>query len=163
MVSHTVRISNCPAFYGNRLSVMRKILTYGELNFVTGDYLAEVTTMLLGSDRRNTPTGARRQDLPEFNLKTALKFTRDRKCIVVNTGRLNSAGLEDAVQALAELLGIGARIVRVEGDHLGQSEPEVHRDRNGARTAAKGVELVNRTRDPAQYLTTAGTRWRSAT
>ena len=43
-----VRIGNCSGFYGDRLSAMREMLTGGELDYLTGDYLAELTMLILG-------------------------------------------------------------------------------------------------------------------
>ncbi len=46
-----VLIGNCSGFYGDRLSAMREMLTGGELDYLTGDYLAELTMLILGRDR----------------------------------------------------------------------------------------------------------------
>ena len=53
--SGAVRIANCSGFYGDRLSAMREMLTGGELDYVTGDYLAELTMLILGRDRMKHP------------------------------------------------------------------------------------------------------------
>ena len=42
-----VRIANCSGFYGDRLSAMREMLTGGEVDYLTGDYLAELTMLIL--------------------------------------------------------------------------------------------------------------------
>ena len=39
-VTDLVRIGNCSGFYGDRLAAMREMLTGGDLDFLTGDYLA---------------------------------------------------------------------------------------------------------------------------
>ncbi len=39
--STTLRVGNCSGFYGDRLSAMRELLEGGDLDVVTGDYLAE--------------------------------------------------------------------------------------------------------------------------
>ena len=36
-----VRIGNCSGFYGDRLSAMHEMLSGGDLDYLTGDYLAE--------------------------------------------------------------------------------------------------------------------------
>lgn len=41
-----VRIGNCSGFYGDRMSAMREMLTGGELDYLTGDYLAELTMLI---------------------------------------------------------------------------------------------------------------------
>lgn len=50
-----VRIGNCSGFYGDRRAAMREMLTGGELDFLTGDYLAELTMLILARDRAKNP------------------------------------------------------------------------------------------------------------
>jgi len=118
MVSRAIRIGNCSGFYGDRLSAMREMLTGGELDYLTGDYLAELTMLILGRDRMKHPErGYAKTFLTQ--LEECLGEAHDRGvCIVANAGGLNPAGLAEAVRALAERLGIGARIAHVEGDDL---------------------------------------------
>jgi hypothetical protein len=113
-----VRIGNCSGFYGDRLSAMREMLTGGDLDYLTGDYLAELTMLILGRDRAKHPDrGYAKTFLTQ--LEDCLGEARDRGVrIVANAGGLNPAGLADAVRALAERLGIPARVAHVEGDDL---------------------------------------------
>ncbi|MBS4729147.1 DUF1446 domain-containing protein [Mycobacterium sp. SM1] len=113
-----VRIGNCSGFYGDRLSAMREMLTGGDLDYLTGDYLAELTMLILGRDRAKHPD---RGYVKTFlsQLEECLGLAHDRGVrIVANAGGLNPAGLADAVRALAERLGIPARVAHVEGDDL---------------------------------------------
>uniref|UniRef100_UPI003A8399A1 acyclic terpene utilization AtuA family protein n=1 Tax=Streptomyces sp. 4F14 TaxID=3394380 RepID=UPI003A8399A1 len=43
----TLRIGNASGFYGDRFDAMREMLTGGELDVLTGDYLAELTMLIL--------------------------------------------------------------------------------------------------------------------
>lgn len=116
--SGAVRIANCSGFYGDRLSAMREMLTGGDVDYLTGDYLAELTMLILGRDRMKHPErGYAKTFLTQ--LEDCLGEARDRGVrIVANAGGLNPAGLADALRALAERLGIDARIAHVEGDDL---------------------------------------------
>ncbi len=113
-----VRIANCSGFYGDRLSAMREMLTGGDVDYLTGDYLAELTMLILGRDRMKHPDrGYAKTFLTQ--LEGCLGEACDRGVrIVANAGGLNPAGLADAIRVLAERLGIGARIAHVEGDDL---------------------------------------------
>lgn len=117
-VGGAVRIGNCSGFYGDRLAAMREMLTGGDLDYLTGDYLAELTMLILGRDRMKNPDrGYAKTFLTQ--LEDCLGEARDRGVrIVANAGGLNPAGLAAAVRALAERLGIPARITHVEGDDL---------------------------------------------
>ncbi|OBK65234.1 exopolyphosphatase [Mycobacterium colombiense] len=116
--SGAVRIANCSGFYGDRLSAMREMLTGGDVDYLTGDYLAELTMLILGRDRMKHPERGYAKTFVT-QLEDCLGEACDRGVrIVANAGGLNPAGLADAIRALAERLGIDARIAHVEGDDL---------------------------------------------
>ena len=113
-----VRIGNCSGFYGDRLAAMREMLTGGDLDFLTGDYLAELTMLILARDRAKAPErGYAKTFLTQ--LEECLGIALDRGVrIVANAGGLNPAGLATAVRSLAERLGLNVRVAHVEGDDL---------------------------------------------
>jgi Acyclic terpene utilisation family protein AtuA len=121
----SVRIGNCSGFYGDRHSAMREMLVGGELDYVTGDYLAELTMLILGRDRMKHPErGYAKTFLTQ--LEECLGLAHDRGVrIVANAGGLNPAGLADAVRALAERLGVPVRVAHVDGDDLSPCAEEL--------------------------------------
>src|SRR6201999_790787 len=123
--SGVVRIANCSGFYCDRLSAMREMLTGGDLDYVTGDYLAELTMLILGRDRMKHPErGYAKTFLTQ--LEECLGLASDRGVrIVANAGGLNPAGLADAVRALAERLGVPVRVAHVDGDDLSPRAEEL--------------------------------------
>ena len=50
-----LRIGNASGFYGDRFSAFREMLEGGALDVLTGDYLAELTMLILGRDRMKDP------------------------------------------------------------------------------------------------------------
>ena len=116
--TQSVRIGNCSGFYGDRLSAMREMLTGGELDYLTGDYLAELTMLILARDRAKSPErGYAKTFLTQLEECLGLAHERGVK-IVANAGGLNPSGLADAVRALAERLGVPVTVAHVEGDDL---------------------------------------------
>ncbi|MEU1178227.1 acyclic terpene utilization AtuA family protein [Streptomyces sp. NPDC005820] len=118
-----LRIGNFSGFYGDRADALREMLTGGELDVLTGDYLAELTMLILGRDRLKDPSaGYARTFLRQ--LEECLGLARERGVrIVTNAGGLNPAGLADAVRTLADRLGVPVRVAHVEGDDLGARFP----------------------------------------
>ena len=118
LFSGPVRIGNCSGFYGDRLAAMREMLTGGDLDYLTGDYLAELTMLILARDRAKSPDrGYAKTFLTQ--LEDCLGTALDRGVrIVANAGGLNPAGLATAVRALAERLGLSVNVAHVEGDDL---------------------------------------------
>jgi Acyclic terpene utilisation family protein AtuA len=113
-----IRIGNASGFYGDRFAGMREMLEGGELDVLTGDYLAELTMLILGRDRlRDASLGYARTFLRQ--LEDCLGLALDKGVtIVANAGGLNPAGLAEAVQDLAARLGLAPRIAFVTGDDL---------------------------------------------
>src|SRR5688572_29173894 len=93
---------------------MREMLEGGPLDVLTGDYLAELTMLILGRDRMKDPqTGYAKTFLRQ--MKECLSIALAKKVrIVANAGGLNPSGLAAALRAL----GTPARIAHVEGDDL---------------------------------------------
>ncbi|ART68415.1 exopolyphosphatase [Mycobacterium dioxanotrophicus] len=113
-----VRIGNCSGFYGDRLSAMRDMLIGGELDYLTGDYLAELTMLILARDRAKNPErGYAKTFLLQLEESLGLALDNGVK-IVANAGGLNPAGLAGAVRALSERLGLDVNVAHVEGDDL---------------------------------------------
>ncbi|MFI9832666.1 acyclic terpene utilization AtuA family protein [Streptomyces sp. NPDC051913] len=119
----TLRIGNASGFYGDRFDALREMLTGGELDVLTGDYLAELTMLILGRDRLKDPgAGYARTFLRQ--LEECLGLAQERGVrIVANAGGLNPAGLATRVRELADRLGIAVRVAHVEGDDLTAAHP----------------------------------------
>ncbi|MGC5308691.1 acyclic terpene utilization AtuA family protein [Micromonospora zamorensis] len=94
------------------------MLDGGELDVLTGDYLAELTMLILARDRMRDPDlGYAKTFLRQ--LETCLGTALDRGVrIVTNAGGLNPAGLAAAIDTLATRLGLPAKVGYVEGDTI---------------------------------------------
>jgi hypothetical protein len=116
--SSPLRVGNASAFYGDRFSAVREMLEGGALDVLTGDYLAELTMLILGRDRLKDPrAGYAKTFYRQMEECLALAIAK-RVSIVVNAGGLAPAALADALRALAGRLGIAARVAHIEGDDL---------------------------------------------
>jgi hypothetical protein len=113
-----LRIANCSGFYGDRLSAAREMVTGGPIDFLTGDYLAELTMMILWKDRQKNPgRGYAVTFLRQMEDVLGEALQRGIK-IVTNAGGLNPAGLATALRELVDRLGLTAKVLHIEGDDL---------------------------------------------
>lgn len=113
-----IRIGNCSGFYGDRLGAMREMLEGGQLDVLTGDYLAELTMLILGRDRMKDPDlGYAKTFVRQVQECLGLALERNVQ-IVTNAGGLNPAGLAAKLRKVAADLGLDAKIAHVEGDDL---------------------------------------------
>ncbi|KHL10677.1 uncharacterized protein DUF1446 [Mumia flava] len=113
-----IRIGNASGFYGDRLSAVEEMLSDGELDFLTGDYLAELTMLILGRDRMKDPSlGYAKTFVKQMSANLALAQERGVR-IVANAGGLNPAGLADRLRELVGEQGLDLAVAHVEGDDL---------------------------------------------
>src|SRR3546814_290711 len=97
---------------------MREMLEGGQLDVLTGDYLAELTMLILGKDTMKDPSlGYARTFVRQVEDTLGLALERGVK-IVSNAGGLNPAGLADRLREVARGLGLDAAVAHVEGDDL---------------------------------------------
>jgi hypothetical protein len=117
-MSAPLKIANCSGFYGDRLSAAREMIRGGPIDFLTGDYLAELTMMILWKDlQKNASRGYAVTFLRQMEEVLGESLQRGIK-IVTNAGGLNPAALTKELRALCERLGLKAKILHVEGDDL---------------------------------------------
>jgi Acyclic terpene utilisation family protein AtuA len=117
-MSRPVLIGNSSGFYGDRFAAMREMVEGGPLDVVTGDYLAELTMLILWKARQKDPsTGYARTVLGQLEQVLGTCMDRGIK-IVNNAGGLNPGGLAGQIAALAERIGLHPRIAYVTGDDL---------------------------------------------
>ncbi len=145
----TLRVANCSGFYGDRHSAPRELLEGGPIDVLTGDYLAELTMLILWRSRGRDPAkGYATSFLRQMEECLGLAVERGVK-VVANAGGLNPAGLAAELRALAGRLGVPVRVAHVEGDDLLGRLPELqaagealaHLD-TGTPLAAAGVAPV---------------------
>ncbi|HEX7659063.1 MAG TPA: acyclic terpene utilization AtuA family protein [Pseudonocardiaceae bacterium] len=117
-MTRPVRIGNCSGFYGDRLAAAREMVEGGPIDVLTGDYLAELTMLILWKARQKDPAaGYARTFLTQ--MEQVLGSCLDRGIRVVsNAGGLNPAGLAEALTVLADRLGLHPRIAWIEGDDI---------------------------------------------
>ena len=113
-----IRIANCSGFFGDRRSGAREMVEGGPIDVLTGDWLAELTMLILSRIRAKQPGGGfastfvgQMDDVMGTCLDRGIK-------VVSNAGGLDPAGCAEAVQEVADRLGLSPTIAYVDGDDL---------------------------------------------
>ena len=113
-----VRIANTSAFYGDRLAAMRELIVAADVDVITGDYLAELTMLILWKAKQKDPeSGYARTFLTQFKQVVNECAARGVK-VITNAGGLNPAGMADAVRAVIADAGVSLSVAYVGGDDL---------------------------------------------
>ncbi len=138
----SLRIANCSGFYGDRLSAAREVIEGGPIDVLTGDYLAELTMMILAKDRMKSPeSGFAKTFLRQMEDVLGLCCERGIK-IVVNAGGLNPAGLAQRLAQMAAGLGVQPKIAHIEGDDLMPALPRLLGEGHELRNLDTGAPLA---------------------
>ena len=116
--SEVLRVANCSGFYGDRASAAREMVDGGPIDVLTGDWLAELTLLIMAKRRQRRPDGGY-ADTFIRQMEDVLGDCVERDIrVVANAGGLDPAGCAAALSRLAGAAGISARVAYVEGDDL---------------------------------------------
>jgi hypothetical protein len=113
-----VRIANASGYWGDDPEALLRQVTGGPLDYVTMDFLAEITMVILQRQRARDPNAGYAYDFID-QLKLALPAIVERGItIIVNAGGINPRGCADAVAKVCEAAGVSLPIGVVSGDDL---------------------------------------------
>ena len=126
-MTRPVLIANCSGFFGDRLTAAREMVEGGPIDVLTGDWLAELTMLILARQRLKHGAGAGYARTFISQMEQVLGTCRDRGIrIVSNAGGLDPEGCADALAQTVEKLGLGAvSIGVVTGDDLMPRLPQL--------------------------------------
>jgi hypothetical protein len=130
-----IRIANCSGFFGDHFEAARELLDGpDEFDVLTGDYLSELTMLILWKQQRRDPDAGFVGTF-ERQMHGVLADCLERGVrIVSNAGGLNPHALRSRLEALGASLGRTPKVAVVEGDDITSRLGEL---------AASGVELRN--------------------
>jgi hypothetical protein len=113
-----IRIGNCSGFFGDRLSAAREMVEGGPVHALTGDWLAELTMLILARTRIKRPNGGYARTFV-MQMEQVMGTCLDKGIKVVsNAGGLDPQGCAEAVDEVADKLGLHPTIAYVRGDDL---------------------------------------------
>ena len=119
MTNKIVRIANGQGFWGDSLTGPVRLVEEGPLDYLTLDYLAEVTMSIMQKLRQRDPEAGYATDFPELLRRILPSAKKKGIKIVANAGGVNPKGCADAVRKVARDLGVkGVKIAIVEGDDI---------------------------------------------
>ncbi len=108
----------------------------GDIDVLTGDWLAELTMLILHKQRlRNPELGYASTFLRQMEQVLATCLERGIK-VVTNAGGLNPSGCADKVREIAAKLGLDVRVAYIDGDDLMGSVDELRPQLNHLDTGA---------------------------
>jgi hypothetical protein len=143
-----IRIANCSGFFGDRPSGALEMVEGGPIDVLTGDWLAELTMLILSRIRaKQAKGGFARTFVAQMEQVMGTCLDRGIK-VVSNAGGLDPDGCAEAVQEVADRLGLSPTIAYVDGDDLMPRIAEL-----AASGALAPFGSATSLGDPARFLT----------
>jgi hypothetical protein len=132
MMKSMVRIANASGYWGDDPEALYRQITGGPVDYVTMDFLAEITMVILQRQRARDPKSGFAYDFIS-QLKTVLQpIVENGATLIVNAGGINPSACADAAAEACEAAGVALPIGVVSGDDLMPRLEELE---------AKGVRL----------------------
>ncbi|HLX44507.1 MAG TPA: acyclic terpene utilization AtuA family protein [Bryobacteraceae bacterium] len=129
-----IRIANGQGFWGDSLEAPVEQVRRGPLDYLTLDYLAEITMSILQKQRSRDPKTGYARDFVEMIARVLPDLVERRIRVIANAGGVNPAACRDAVLEIAKRQGIEIKVATVAGDDIMARLNDF---------LARGVELKN--------------------
>ena len=119
MARSLVRISNGQGFWGDSVDAPVALVERGGIDYLTLDYLAEVTMSIMQRQKRKDPQLGYATDFVDL-MRRILPACKEKNIrVVANAGGVNPAACRAGVLATARQLGMkNVKIAAVEGDDI---------------------------------------------
>ncbi|MCP4291321.1 MAG: DUF1446 domain-containing protein [bacterium] len=113
-----IRIGNAGGYWGDDLDALYRQLKGGALDYITMDFLAEITMSILRKQQlRNPALGYAKDFLTQ--LETCLPLIVDKNVrVITNAGGINPVGLGREIVKLAQKMGYDLKVGVVYGDDI---------------------------------------------
>jgi hypothetical protein len=119
-------IANASGFWGDEAAAVRRQVLGGPIHYLTMDYLAEITMIILGRQKAENEAAGYARDFVS-HLEGVLDEVAERGITVIaNAGGINPGACARAVEAVMERRGVRLPVAVVDGDDLMPRLPELH-------------------------------------
>jgi len=129
-----IRIANGQGFWGDSLEAPVEQVRRGPIDYLTLDYLAEITMSILQKQRSRDPKAGYARDFVEMIARVLPDLKERRIRVIANAGGVNPVACKDAVLEIAKRQGINVNVAIVAGDDIMGCLDDM---------IARGVEMKN--------------------
>ena len=129
-----IRIANGQGFWGDSLEAPVEQIRRGPIDYLTLDYLAEVTMSILQKQRTRDPQAGYARDFVDLIARVLPDLKERRVRVIANAGGINPMGCRDAVLDRAARQNIPLKVATVSGDDITDQLDQLMK---------RGIELKN--------------------
>ncbi len=124
MTQRSVKIGGASGFWGDSMTGLLQLVQVPGIQYITFDYLAELTMSLLAKAKSKDPSLGYAPDFVQVAMKFNLATLREKGIkIISNAGGINPQACAAALAQLATDLGVEVNIAVVDGDDVTECLP----------------------------------------
>src|SRR5512134_3371714 len=106
----TIRIANGQGFWGDSLEAPVQLVERGSIDYLTLDYLAEITMSIMQKQRARDARAGYARDFIPVMARALTKCVEQNIKVVANAGGVNPLACSEAVAEVARRLGLSGRV-----------------------------------------------------
>ena len=100
-MSKNIKIANAQGFWGDSINAPNEMVKYGDIDYLTLDYLAEITISIMQKQKMKNPNLGYAKDFVDF-IDTSLELIIKNKIkIITNAGGANPQACANEIKRLA--------------------------------------------------------------
>jgi len=113
-----IRVGNASGYWGDDLSALKRQLTGGKLDYITMDFLAEITMSILKRQQKVNPDLGYAVDFLHQLEDCLPLIVKKGVKVIANAGGINPIGLGRRIVAMARRMGLELKVGIVYGDDI---------------------------------------------
>ncbi len=118
-MAKTIRIGNAQGFWGDSVDAPLRMLRGGPVDYITMDYLAEVTMSIMQKQKLKSPDRGYATDFVNFIDQVLPELMERNVKVIANAGGVNPEACQKAIMDIAKKHGVkGLKIGIVTGDDI---------------------------------------------
>jgi len=113
-----IRIGNAGGYWGDDLSALKRQLSGGPLDYITMDFLAEITMSILQRQKQKNPELGYAGDFLDQIRECLSLIVKKKVTVISSAGGINPVGLGQKIIEIAKEQGIKIKVGVVHGDDI---------------------------------------------
>ena len=117
-MKRTIKIANGQGFWGDSVDAPYNLVKYGKIDYLTLDYLAEVTLSIMQRQKLKNPEKGYATDFVELFERIAVDISNKNIKVITNAGGVNPEICREKLLKIAKKLNLNIKIAIIKGDDI---------------------------------------------
>ena len=113
-----IKIANGQGFWGDSVDAPYNLVKYGKIDYLTLDYLAEVTLSIMQRQKLKNPEKGYATDFVELFERIAVDIENKNIKVITNAGGVNPEICREKLLKIAKKLNLNIKIAIIKGDDI---------------------------------------------